>query len=150
MSFNILLATPQHLAEVAKLFDQYRQFYQQRADPAAAQAFIEARLRQGDAHILLASDERGEGLGFTQLYPAFSSVAMRPLWVLNDLFVAPYARRLGVARGLLDGAKTLASKHKVGTIKLATAVDNHQAKALYLDMGYTKVTAFDHYTLKLD
>jgi len=31
-------------------------------------------------------------MGFAQLYPSFSSVSMKRLWILNDLFVSSEAR----------------------------------------------------------
>ena len=59
-------------------------------------ALPEAEIVLGDWTATLALD--GEAaLGFTQLYPSFSSVRMRPIWVLNDLFVAEGGRR-GTAR----------------------------------------------------
>jgi GNAT superfamily N-acetyltransferase len=39
-------------------------------------------------------------LVFVQLYPSFSSVAARRIWILNDLLVTPPARRRGVGRAL--------------------------------------------------
>ena len=65
---------------VAPLFDGYRQFYGQRSDLAAARAFLEERLRRDESVIFLAVADEGPGsdaLGFTQLYPSFSSVSVR-------------------------------------------------------------------------
>ena len=95
------------LDAVAPLFDAYRQFYGQRSDLAAARAFLEERLRREESVIFLASadGEGNEALGFTQLYPSFSSVSVRRLWILNDLFVRPGIRRGGVGRRLLERAR---------------------------------------------
>ncbi len=82
-----------HLDVLTGLFDAYRQFYGQEPDLLGARRFLEARLRGGDSVVLLAFDATGAGVGFVQLYPSFSSVAMKPIWILNDLFVAPEARR---------------------------------------------------------
>ena len=49
-----------------------------------------------------------QALGFMQLYPSFSSVSLKRLWVLNDLFVRPSVRRGGVARRLLERARAWA------------------------------------------
>ena len=69
------------------MFDAYRQFYGQRPDLPGAAAFLTERLTRGEAVVFLALD--GESaLGFVQLYPSFSSVRMRPIWIPNDLFVA--------------------------------------------------------------
>ena len=88
-----------------------------------------------------------QGLGFTQLYPAFSSVRMRRSWVLNDLFVAPDARGKGVARALMDRARQFAADNGIASLSLATAIDNHPAQALYESLGWVRDEKFYHYDL---
>src|SRR3546814_14720475 len=97
MSFSIRQATHLDVDVLAPLFDGYRQFYGQPADLARARGFLAERIHHRESLILLARDEYGEGLGFTQLYPLFSSVRPVRTWVLNDLFVASSARWQGVA-----------------------------------------------------
>src|SRR5258706_357352 len=90
---------------VAPLFDAYRQFYEQAPDAKGARRFIGQRVSDGDSVIFLALSgfgPRAKGAGFTQLYPSYSSVAMKRVWILNDLFVAEEFRRAGVARRLLE------------------------------------------------
>ena len=92
----ICKATVADLDVVAPLYDAYRQFYTQPADLAAARAFIGERIGRGESTVFLALDDdapRTHALGFTQLYPAFCSVAARPYLVLYDLFVATGASR---------------------------------------------------------
>ena len=146
---HILQATPAHLEETSYLFDAYRQFYGQAPDQSAATGFIAERLTNADSVIFLARNEVGESMGFAQLYPAFSSVAMRRMWYLNDLFVAESARQQGVARALLKRVASFAKETDALTVKLATAVSNHPAKSLYESEGYQKVIVFDHYTQRV-
>lgn len=146
---KVIQATEETLPLVAKLFDLYRQFYQQPEDLSAATAFISARLIHKDSVIYVAVDNDNKGMGFTQLFPGFSSVAMRPIYILNDLFVHQDHRRKGAARVLMNTARAFAEKNKAHGIKLVTAIDNHQAKALYDQLGYKKIDSFDYYTLKL-
>jgi len=80
-------ATSVDIDDLTLLFDAYRQFYGQAAAPMAAAAFIAERLAKSESVIFLARSETGEAIGFAQLYPAFSSVAMKRMWYLNDLFV---------------------------------------------------------------
>ena len=99
--------------------------------------------------ILLAEDARGDALGFTQLYPSFSSVAARRIWILNDLYVLPAARGQGVGRAVLEAAKTHALATGAHRLDLSTAHDN-PAQKLYEAAGYTRDNHFHHYSLPLD
>lgn len=103
MSLQVIPAGLEHLEALASLFDGYRQFYKQESDLTGAKAFLEARLQREESVVFLAL-EGTEALGFTQLYPSFSSVSMARLWILNDLFVNPAARGKGVGEALLARA----------------------------------------------
>ncbi|HHQ4526283.1 TPA: GNAT family N-acetyltransferase [Aeromonas hydrophila] len=146
---QIFQATLAHLEETSRLFDSYRQFYGQAPDSAEANRFIGERLASVDSVIFLARNEVGECTGFVQLYPAFSSVAMKRMWYLNDLYVVESARQQGIARALLKRVASFAKETDALTVKLATAVSNHPAKLLYESEGYQKITAFDHYTQRV-
>ena len=138
------------LDAVAPLFDAYRQFYGQRSDLAAARVFLGERLRRDESVIFLAmedSESGNEALGFTQLYPSFSSVSVRRLWILNDLFVRPGIRRGGVGRRLLERAREWAIETDAKGLTLATAVNNDAARALYESCGWRRDTEFEHYVL---
>jgi len=132
MDIQIIRANRDHALDVAALFDEYRAFYGQPRDPQGALDFISARLRKQDSVILFAWHlEEGYGMGFTQLYPSFSSVAMQRIYILNDLYVTASARRKGVAARLLRAAETFARAAGAIRLELATAPDNHAAQALY-------------------
>ena len=49
----------------------------------------------------------------------------------------------------LKQVATFARETDALTVKLATAVSNLPAKALYESEGYQKVVAFDHYTQRV-
>lgn len=98
---SVRRATLPDLNAVSALFDQYRRFYGQSSDIGAAMAFVKARLEGDDSVIFIAVDESCKALGFTQLYPLFSSVRMQRIWILNDLFVAESARNRGVVHSLM-------------------------------------------------
>lgn len=149
MPFHIRQATLIDLDTVAPLFDGYRQFYGQPADVARARDFLAERLHQRESLILLALDEQGSGIGFTQLYPLFSSVRTVRTWLLNDLFVAAEARRQGVAAALLTAAAEHARALGAASLSLSTARDNAAAQALYESMGWQRDHAFCEYSLTL-
>lgn len=124
-----------HLDVVARLFDQYRGFYGQPSDPALARDFIRERMERDESVILLAWVDDA-AVGFTQLYPAFSSVSASRVWILNDLLVLPEARRMGVARALLSSAAEFARADGALRLELETDHDNASAQALYQAMGW--------------
>ena len=149
MSFQIQQATIHNLDTLASLFDGYRQFYGQPADLARAREFLAERFRQHDSLILLARDGQGEGIGFTQLYPLFSSVRTVRTYLLNDLFVLPSARRQGVAAALLNAAAEEARSLGAASLSLSTALDNAPAQALYESLGWQRDGQFCEYGLTL-
>jgi len=136
VTVSITRATTDDVDTVAPLFDLYRVFYGKPSDPALAREFIDARMTRGESVILLANSD-GKAVGFTQLYPAFSSVSATRTWILNDLLVLPDARRKGVASALLVAAADFARDHGALRLELETDHDNVTAQALYRAMGWT-------------
>jgi len=149
MSCQIAQATTRDLDELSLLFDAYRQFYGQPADLARARAFLAERMAQQESIILLACDAQGTGVGFTQLYPLFSSVRMVRTWLLNDLFVSSSARRQGIAAALLKAAADHARALGAASLSLSTALDNAPAQALYESLGWQRERKFCEYGLTL-
>lgn len=128
-------------ALVAPLFDQYRIFYKQVSDVKSAEAFLKERLQKQESVLFLALDG-DRVLGFTQLYPSFSSVSLRRLWILNDLFVDKNSRRSSVARALMSQAENFAREDGACGLTLKTARDNHPAQNLYTALGWKKDETF--------
>ncbi|MDA3858006.1 MAG: GNAT family N-acetyltransferase, partial [Roseovarius sp.] len=88
-------------------------------------------------------------VGFTQLFPSFSSVSASRTFVLNDLFVVPEARRKGVAQALLAKAVQVGRALGVASLSLSTARANEQAQKLYESQGWKQDDFFLHYSLAL-
>lgn len=144
-------ATIENLEELAYLFNEYRIFYKQESDVERAKTFLFDRLELKESVIFLAKEvESSNALGFTQLYPSFSSVSMKRLWILNDLFVLDEYRGRGVAQLLLDVARDYAIQSKAKGIELATAIDNVKAQRLYERNRYIKDNEFFHYFLLIN
>lgn len=144
--FKIILAQLEHVDLIAPLFDLYRQFYRQPPDPSGALKFIRERLERAESVIFLALDGN-RAAGFTQLYPLFSSVSMRRLWLLNDLYVSSEIRQRGVGLALLERAREFAIETGAKGLELATATDNIPAQRLYEKTGWKKDLEFLHYSL---
>ena len=102
-------------------------------------------LGRGETVIFLAYRGADRGaVGFAQLYPTFSSVSMERLWILNSLFVAPEARKLGAGRALLEEARSFAVSTGASGMKLETASNNHAAQSLYESLGWQREGVFTY------
>lgn len=135
MTASIRRAGITDLDRIAPLFNAYRRFYGQPDDIARAHDWLHARLARGESVVLLAERD-GVALGFTQLYPMFSSVRASRIWILNDLYVDASARRCGIARALLDAAAAFAQRDGAARVMLETSRDNQGARALYRAAGW--------------
>ena len=132
------------LAQLAVLFDQYRQFQGQPTDLAAAGDFLRARFDHGEAVVFLAH-HGAQPVGFAQLYPSFSSVSLKRVFILNDLFVTEAGRRKGVARGLLAAVEEYAWSLGAARVTLNVARVNVTAQALYAASGWQQDEQFFMY-----
>ncbi|MFI5984414.1 GNAT family N-acetyltransferase [Streptomyces sp. NPDC051555] len=127
----------------AGLFRGYLDFYRVEVeDPRAPREFLAERIGKGESLVLLADVDAAAGgvvtVGLAQVYRTFSSLALRPAWVLSDLYVAPDGRRTGAGRALLREVLRRAREAGVSGVQLETAYDNHVAQGLYEAEGFVR------------
>ncbi|PHV04071.1 GNAT family N-acetyltransferase [Janthinobacterium sp. BJB412] len=136
-TISIRQAALADIEALSVLFDGYRQFYGRDSDVAAAKQFLLDRFNHGES-VLFIAHEGSNPIGFTQLYPSFSSVSLARIYILNDLFVNELGRRKGVASKLMSAAVDFAKT--VGAIRLglSTAITNTGAQALYEAEGWER------------
>lgn len=139
---NVRQAVLADLDDLAALFDGYRQFQKQAGDLDAARAFLRARFDHGESVLFIARDG-DTPLGFAQLYPSFSSVALARVFVLNDLFVNAAGRRRGVASALLSAVESHAWALGAARVTLNVAKNNPVAQHLYEVRGWKRDEQFD-------
>jgi ribosomal protein S18 acetylase RimI-like enzyme len=137
MTPEIKTATLEHLEIVTPLFDAYRVFYQEPSDLERARKFLLERIQKSESVIYLAFDGE-KPLGFTQLYPSFSSASTQKLWILNDLYIIPQARGLRVGEHLIERAMQLARDTNAKGVMLETAHTNFSGQKLYERMGFER------------
>jgi len=140
-------ATSDDLPALGKLFDEYRQFYKLPSDIEKASGYLRARLAAGDSVALVAADETGRLIGFTQLYPTWCSLLAGPVYVLYDLYVAPSARQRGIGRALLEAAAERGRRDGKLRMTLSTARTNLTAQSLYEALGWVRDDEFYVYNL---
>lgn len=147
MDTNAIYIRQAHLGDLeslAALFDAYRVWYQKPANPSGARDFLKARLERGESVAYLAFDGE-KAVGFTHLYPLFSSTRMKRLWLLNDLFVDPDYRGRGISKMLLEQAKTLARETGACEVMLETGKTNDVGNRLYPAAGFELGTDVNWY-----
>jgi ribosomal protein S18 acetylase RimI-like enzyme len=148
--FEIVTATIKDIDGISYLLNQYRIFYKQERNLEACRSFLQDRLARNDSAIFYARHINGstkEPVGFVQLYPSFSTVSLKRLWILNDLYVEKKYRRMGIARQLLKKAENHARETGSKGLMLETSQDNHKAQQLYESLGWEKDEEFFHYHL---
>ncbi len=148
MTLSTHRAGPADLDALVPLFDAYRQFYRQPPDLERAREWLRSRLRFGESVVLVAMRD-GTMVGFTQLYPMYSSVRTARTWILNDLFVAAGARRNGAGHALLQAAAQFAREDGALGLSLETTLDNAAARSLYRAAGWNE-DATQWYSLAFD
>lgn len=130
---------------LAELFNEYRIFYEQETSLAASRAFIQQNLAEARSKIFLLFDEEGTAVGFSQLYPAICSLAMRPYYYLSDLYVIKSARKNGYARYLMKYITDHFSREGAQRLTLDTATTNRIAQSLYESLGYEREEVYITY-----
>jgi GNAT superfamily N-acetyltransferase len=127
-------ATIGHLHELAEMFNSYRIFYQQKSDIEKARQFLKERLTKNESEIFVSFSD-ATMTGFIQLYPLFSSIKMKKLWLLNDLFVHEKFRGQGFSIALIERAQALCRESRSCRFMLETAKSNAIGNKLYQKMG---------------
>lgn len=123
-------ATTKDITQLSAAFDAYRVWYRKESDLDSAKKFLTERIEANESIVFIAT-ENDEVLGFTQLYPLFSSTRMKRLWLLNDLFVYKQHRGKGISKLLIDAAKKKCIDTNGCGVMLETEKSNDIGNILY-------------------
>lgn len=140
---TIRQATINDLNQLSILFAQYRVFYEQPFEPDQATLFLKERLSKEESTVFIAI-ENDQYTGFIQLYPSFSSVGMKKIWILNDLFVSADYRKKGIGQLLIDHVLAYCKETGRKKVVLSTAHDNINAQKLYEKLGFTRSDFYNY------
>ncbi len=131
-------ANPSDLEDLSALFNGYREFYGQETDISGAYEFLSERMELNDS-VIYAYEEDGMLTAFVQLYPLYSSIQMRNIWLLNDLFVSPTYRGKGISHELIHAAKDHARQTGACGLMLETHKSNSIGNTLYPAEGFSMI-----------
>lgn len=136
---------------VFDLFNKYRVFYKQESNIKLAKDFIQARLENNESVIFVALEpNNSKPVGFTQLYPKYSSARAIKNWILNDLYVEETYRKHGVGSKLIETVMNFAKENGATFVEISTATDNFTAQKLYEQIGFKKQSPeVDFYTYRI-
>jgi GNAT superfamily N-acetyltransferase len=121
--------TAGQLADVAAVFDQYRQHYRCAVVPGQTLAWMRDQIGSGRMNVFTArSGDDLAGLATTVCVPA--SLTLSCSWQLRDLYVVPDTRRQGIGRALVGAVR--AAAEAAGAIRLSVQTEPGNAAALQL------------------
>jgi ribosomal protein S18 acetylase RimI-like enzyme len=144
-----LQATLEHLDDLVPLFDAYCIFYKRPSNLEGVRAYLQTRIERDECAAFLAFDQT-RAVGFTLLYTTFSSATLKPLVILNDLYVIPEARGLRIGERLIERGKAFAALQGSPILRLRTAKDNFSGQKLYERSGFVRDEVFLTYNLNLE
>ena len=139
--YRIEAASTADVPELSRLYIDYRVFYGEAPEEERATAFIHDRVTQSSGRYFLAKNGNS-AIGFMHLMPSTNTLAMRPIWLLEDFYVDVPARGQGVATALLSYAEEFARSSGAERLTLATAHDNLAAQHIYKKLGYVREEHF--------
>ncbi len=124
------------IVQLSLLFDQYRVFYKKNSDIEGATFFLRTLILYNASTIFIAVNSSNIITGFVQLYPLYSSTRMKPLLLLNDLFVSPDYRGTGISKLLIEAVKKHCVEVSSCALILETAKNNIAANSLYKSTSF--------------
>jgi GNAT superfamily N-acetyltransferase len=135
---KLIEPTAAELAEVAAVFDQYRQHYGHAVVPGQTLAWLSLYTGRGQLDVFTAHIGPDlAGLATAVSVPA--SLTLSCFWQLRDLYVVPDARRRGVGRALVNAVRQGAEAAGAIRLSLQTEPGNAAALQLYHATGFASV-----------
>lgn len=126
-----------YIDKVVELVDEYRSFYDFNRDHDKTKQFVLGLVERGENKLFLAIDQYTDSvMGFVNLYLCYSTLALRRLWILNDIGVGKIYRGRGVSKALIEKVINFARETAAVRIELKTDKANERALSLYKSMGF--------------
>ena len=133
----VIESSRKYLTQLAKLVDEYRSFYNFEHSPGETEDFLLGLMDREDAVTFIALDETTDTvMGFANLYPCYSTLALKRLWILNDIGVSKEFRGQGISKALIEKVMIFAKETGAVRVELKTDKANNLAINLYKSVGF--------------
>ncbi len=149
VELEIKVANALFIEELLPLFVDYAKISNIYRTKESYRQFITQQLKNEKALILMAFIDH-RPVAFLQISKAYSTLAMKQTWLLNDLFVSFEFRRKKVATQMLQHLIAIAKAEKVFSIKLTTEQSNQAAIALYQSQSFELIENHLIFSKKID
>jgi ribosomal protein S18 acetylase RimI-like enzyme len=129
-------------------FTNYMKFYDREIKEGKFKDYFQSIIEDERVFIYTANlDNRVAGL--MVIYQTFSSFECGKILFLNDLWVEPEFRKLGVGHALMTEIKEIAKEKNCKRVDLQTDLINVKARALYEKNGMIADKEFINYSVKI-
>ena len=129
-------------------FTNYMKFYKREIKEGEFRDYFQSIIEDDRVFIYTAIlDNRVAGL--MVIYQTFSSFECGKILFLNDLWVDPEFRKLGVGHALMTKIKEIAKERNCKRVDLQTDLTNAKARALYEKNGMITDKEFINYSVKI-
>ena len=94
------------------------------------------------------AERNGQPLGVVIFFPVFSTLRGRPGVYVQDVYVSPEARGLGLGKALLAEARRLGRAWGADYMTLMVGHTNDTAKDFYAALGFDRMAEYDALVLE--
>jgi ribosomal protein S18 acetylase RimI-like enzyme len=138
--FEIVRVAAADIDDAMPLLRGYCEFYDAAPSESALRGLCEALVADPEhAGIqLLARLPDGTAVGLATLLWTFATLNAGPIGLMNDLYVAPAARGLGIGTALIEACAGESVHHGATGLEWYTAPSNARAQAVYDRTGATR------------
>jgi len=135
--YSIEVVREEDLDDLLPLMRAYCDFYETAPDDVELLALSRAMFAdpEHEGVQLIARDRAGAAVGFSSVFWTWDTTEAARIGIMNDLYVAPEARRTGLAERLIERCAERARARGASRLEWETAPDNVRAQTLYDRIG---------------
>lgn len=129
-------------------FTNYMKFYDREIKEGKFEDYFESIIEDERVFVFTANLDNSVA-GLMVIYQTFSSFECGKILFLNDLWVEPEFRKLGIGQALMTKIKEIAKEKNCERVDLQTDLTNTKARTLYEKNGMIADKEFINYSVKI-